>query len=455
MAAFHTACLLKSGAVSGRTRFCRSSAPGEVYRARDPRLDRDVAVKVLPALWAADRDRLRRFEQEARAAAALNHPNILAVYDVGTYESRPFIVTELLEGASVRAVLENGALPVSKAVDIARQLTAGLAGAHAKGIVHRDLKPENLFLTPDGRVKILDFGLVKLRENAGDGASLTRSPSATEAGAVLGTVNYMSPEQVRGLPADARSDIFSVGVVLFEMLSGTRPFTGDSSAETMHAVLKRDPPDLPESAERHSGLARIVRHCLETHPDERFQSAHDLAFALQSLSTIDSAVSARATLAGSSGPAGPRRRREQIAWTLATLLFLSTIALGMFAARRSVPEAPVLRTAIAAPESTAIRRVWTANNSPNPLALSLDGRYLVFVAMVGTTSHLWLRPLSSQTASRLEGTEGALGPFWAPDSQSIGSSQTASSNGWASPAASRKPWPKPTASAAQAGATTA
>jgi serine/threonine protein kinase/Tol biopolymer transport system component len=397
-----------------------AGAMGEVYRARDPRLDRDVAVKVLPALWAADRDRLRRFEQEARAAAALNHPNILAVYDVGTHESQPYLVTELLEGSTVRDVLAGGALPASKAVDIARQLASGLAAAHAKGIVHRDIKPENLFLTPDGRLKILDFGLAKLREHADGGASLTRSPSATEAGAVIGTANYMSPEQVRGLPADTRSDLFSVGVLLFEMLSGARPFTGDSTVETMSAILKKDPPDLPASTERQPALARIVTHCLEKNPDERFQSAHDLAFALQSLSTIDSTASAATSaLAGSTSAGAPRRRGELVAWAVAALLLLSTIGLGLLASRPAAPEGVVVRTAIPLPDSAALRRVW-ANNTPNPLALSPDGKYLAFVAMVGTTPHLWLRPLASQTATRLAGTEGALGPFWSPDSLTIG-----------------------------------
>ena len=221
-----------------------AGAMGDVYRARDARLNRDVALKVLPPLWAGDAGRLRRFEQEARATAILNHPNILAVYDVGTHDDQPYIVTELLEGATLREALADGALPPSKAVDIARQLASGLAAAHAKGIAHRDIKPENLFLTPDGRVKILDFGLAKLNEDAGGGGSMTRSPAATEPGVVLGTVNYMSPEQVRGQTADARSDIFSVGVVLFEMLTGARPFQGDSSVETMSAILKQDAPDL-------------------------------------------------------------------------------------------------------------------------------------------------------------------------------------------------------------------
>jgi Tol biopolymer transport system component len=396
---------------------------GDVYRARDARLDRDVAVKVLPPLWAGDADRLRRFEQEARATAVLNHPNILAVYDVGSHDGHPYLVTELLEGATLREALAHGKLPASKAADIARQLASGLAAAHAKGIAHRDIKPENLFLTPDGRVKILDFGLAKLREDAGDGGSMTRSPAATGPGVVLGTVNYMSPEQVRGQTADARSDIFSVGVVLFEMLTGTRPFEGDSAVETMSGILKNDPPDLPVSNDaRLPALARIVRHCLEKNPDERFQSAQDLAFALQSSTTTDSTASAaRAAFAGSTSTGTPRGRRERAAWAIATAFCLSTIGLAIFPYLRRTPAAPVLRVAIPVPETATIQRLagTLSGSAPNPLALSPDGRYLAFVASVGTTPFLWLRPLDSQTANRLGSTEGAVGPFWSPDSQSI------------------------------------
>jgi len=198
----------------------------EVYRARDPRLGRDVAIKVLPVSFAADTDRLRRFEQEARAVAALNHPNILAIYDIGTREGAPFIISELLEGESLRNRLSSGALPVRKAIEYAVQMAQGLSAAHEKGIVHRDLKPENVFVTRDGRVKILDFGLAKLTQPEGDHVETVTQQ--TEAGIVLGTVGYMSPEQVRGKPADHRSDLFSFGAILYEMLSGRRAFHGES-----------------------------------------------------------------------------------------------------------------------------------------------------------------------------------------------------------------------------------
>jgi serine/threonine protein kinase len=256
---------------------------GEVYRARDPRLGRDVAIKVLPVSFAADTERLRRFEQEARAVAALNHPNILAIYDIGTREGAPFIISELLEGESLRQRLSGGALPVRKAIEYAVQMAQGLAAAHEKGVVHRDLKPENIFVTRDGRVKILDFGLAKLTQPEGGGGETISHQ--TEAGVVLGTVGYMSPEQVRGKPTDHRSDLFSFGAILYEMLSGRRAFRGETAADSMSAILREEPPDLTETNRGIApGLEQIVQHCLEKNPEERFQSAHDIAFHLQILS---------------------------------------------------------------------------------------------------------------------------------------------------------------------------
>jgi eukaryotic-like serine/threonine-protein kinase len=260
---------------------------GEVYRARDARLSREVAVKVLPASFVADPERLRRFEQEARATGQLNHANILAVYDTGTHEGTPYVVAELLEGTTLRDRLAGGPLPMRKAVDYARQIAQGLAAAHQKGIVHRDLKPENLFVTGDGRIKILDFGLAKIERSEGPAAALTQTPTRAETGAgmVLGTAGYMSPEQVRGQPADQRSDIFSFGCILYEMLSGRRAFAAPSSIETMNAILKEDPPEITRlNRDVPPGLERIVQHCLEKSPDERFQSTRDLAFDLESLS---------------------------------------------------------------------------------------------------------------------------------------------------------------------------
>src|SRR5246127_941050 len=263
---------------------------GEVYRARDTRLDRIVAIKVLPASFATDPDRLQRFEREARTVAALSHPNILAVHDIGTHDGAPYMVTELLEGETLRARLQGGVVSARKAVDIAIHVAHGLAAAYDKGVIHRDLKPENIFLTKDGLVKILDFGLAKTqRSGAEPNSSVLTLTSAdlslTEAGQVLGTAGYMSPEQVRGMAVDHRSDIFVFGSILFEMLSGQRAFRRDTAAETMTAILKEDLPELTEMNRSFSpALERIVRHCLEKNPDQRFQSARDLAFDLESLS---------------------------------------------------------------------------------------------------------------------------------------------------------------------------
>ena len=256
---------------------------GEVYRARDTRLGRDVAIKVLPVEFASDPDRLRRFEQEARAVAALSHPNVLAIFDVGTHGALPYLVTELLEGESLRDRLGRGAVPVRKAVELGGQIAQGLAAAHERGIVHRDLKPGNVFLTKDGVVKILDFGIAKVAaprspETVGRATTMT---GGTETGAQLGTMGYMSPEQIRGVTVDQRTDIFAFGCVLYEMLSGRRAFTGDTAADTMTAILTKDPEPLSRKGrEVPPVLQGMVSRCLEKSPDDRFQSARDLAFNL-------------------------------------------------------------------------------------------------------------------------------------------------------------------------------
>jgi Tol biopolymer transport system component len=267
---------------------------GEVYRARDTRLERTVAIKVLPESFSSDPDRLRRFEQEARAVAALNHPNIMGIYDVGSEAGVHYLVSELLEGESLRDKLSEGALGARRAAEYSLQVAHGLAAAHEKGIVHRDLKPENVFVACDGRVKILDFGLAKLTmaaSSAGKGAApgdiMTSPGGETAAGIVLGTVEYMSPEQVRGQAVDYRSDIFALGAMLYEMLAGERAFHRETAAETMTAILKDDAPEFADPSHRVSpGLERIVRRCLEKAPEQRFQSASDLGFALEAVSGI-------------------------------------------------------------------------------------------------------------------------------------------------------------------------
>jgi serine/threonine protein kinase len=267
---------------------------GEVYRARDSRLARDVAVKVLPADESAGADRLSRFEQEAKAAGALNHPNLLTVFDTGRHDGAPYTVFELLEGETLRERLRSGPIPLRKAIESGAQIAYGLAAAHDRGIVHRDLKPENVFLTSDGRVKILDFGLAKLRGDRVPAATDTPTESRiTDAGVVLGTAGCMSPEQVRGEPVGPQSDVFSLGAVLYEMVCGRRAFQARTWAETMTAILNDDPPELTRaSGAVQPVLERIVRRCLEKRREERFQSARDVAFALEAMSA-DSGAAAR------------------------------------------------------------------------------------------------------------------------------------------------------------------
>jgi Tol biopolymer transport system component len=302
---------------------------GEVYAARDTRLNRDVAIKVLPADVASDPERVRRFEDEARAVATLAHPNILAIHDVGEQGGLHYLVTELLDGHSLRDALQDGPLSPRRASEYAVQIANGLAAAHVKGIVHRDLKPENIYLTRDGHAKILDFGLAKQTKSkaaAAEGATLTSSHTAP--GTVMGTAAYMAPEQVRGEATDARTDIFALGLILYEMLSGGPAFKRTSSVETMSAILKEDAPDFPAGTAVPPAVDRIIRRCLEKNPDQRFQSAKDMAFALEALSGSSSAQRQLAA------PAAPKRR--WLVPVLAAVAALAVAAVVVFALR---PEA--------------------------------------------------------------------------------------------------------------------
>ena len=293
---------------------------GEVYRARDPRLDREVAIKVLPAALARDPDALARFEREAMTVAKLSHPNILAIHEFGRDNGTAFVVMELVPGETLRARLEGGALPSRRAVAYALQIARGIAAAHARNIVHRDLKPENVMITLDDQVKVLDFGLAKSVDPAQ--SDMTRGAGVgTSVGTVLGTFGYMAPEQVRGLEVDHRSDIFAFGAVLYEMLSGERAFKGETAADTMTAILTKDPRDLDTTGLSISpGLDRIVRRCLEKTPDLRFQSANDLAFALDTLSTGSTFSSPTAHVAV---PA-PRQRVVWLPWAIAAGALVTT-----------------------------------------------------------------------------------------------------------------------------------
>ncbi len=388
---------------------------GEVYRARDTRLNREIAIKVLPAEFAQDADRLRRFEQEAMATSSLNHPNILTVYDFGNHDSNPYLVMELLEGEELRAQLDNGALPVRKAIEYAQQIAAGLAAAHEKGVVHRDLKPENLFITKDGRLKILDFGLAKMEppQNVATGSDVATLKQLTTPGTVMGTVAYMSPEQVRGEAVDHRSDLFSFGLILFEMLCGERAFQKGTMAETMTAILNNEPPELSETNAKISPqLEKIVRRCLEKKPERRFHSAHDLGFALEALS-VPSSSGANRTEAVQALNITTRRSgwRERI-WMIAAGVFaLLALAFGVAYVRRpSLPTAATMRLTVNPLEG--------ANVFELP-AISPDGRTLAFVARTTGTRQIWVRPLDSQMAKPLVGTEYPDLMFWSPDSQSI------------------------------------
>jgi eukaryotic-like serine/threonine-protein kinase len=392
---------------------------GEVWRARDTRLDRTVALKVLPADFANDTDRLKRFEQEARATSALNHPNILTVHDFGSHQGAPYLVAELLEGEELRAQLNEGALSVRKAIEYAQQIAAGLAAAHEKGIVHRDLKPENLFVTKDGRVKILDFGLAKLKPQklvgGVDSEAATLKP-LTNPGVVMGTVGYMSPEQVRGQETDQRSDIFSFGMILYEMLSGKRAFSGVSLADVMSAILKEDPPELSTmNAKIPLAMDKLVRRCLEKRPEQRFHSAHDLGYALEAVAAPSSSGFEQTNVVRAletttlAKPGGWRAR----IWVIATgmlALVLLTLVLAWF--NRAQPAALTVRFTLLSPEKTRF--------AEPSFALSPDGRQLAFCATDATEKTLlYLRPLNSFSAQPLAGTEGAVLPFWSPDSRSI------------------------------------
>src|SRR5437870_236364 len=398
---------------------------GEVWRARDTLLGRDVAIKVLPAAFSENSERLRRFEQEAQAAGALNHPNILSIYHIGTHDGAPYIVSELLEGETLRKRMAGAALPQRKAIDYGLQIARGLAAAHEKGIVHRDIKPDNVFVTDDGRVKILDFGLAKLTA-ATDGTSQTEVPTRkvnTDPGTVMGTMGYMSPEQLKGHPADHRSDIFSFGAILYEMLSGKRAFRGDSMAETMSAILREDPPDLSETNKIVSpALERVVRHCLEKNPADRFHSARDLAFAIESLSgsaTISGQTATMATITAENSAAVGLSRwfaSAKLAWIVgAVLLFALVATLAVLYFNRSETNTHAARLSFTPPPELAFNDAL-----PDAAVISPDGQKIAFTATSADSKNmLYVRDLDSTEAKLLPGSENAIEPFWSPDSRSI------------------------------------
>ncbi|MCI0567202.1 MAG: protein kinase [Acidobacteria bacterium] len=377
---------------------------GEVYRARDTKLDREVAIKVLPAEFAADPDRLRRFEQEARSAGKLNHPNILTVHDLGSHEGSPYLVTELIEGETLREKLEKGLLPISEAVGYAVQFARGIAAAHDQGIFHRDLKPENLFLTPDRRLKILDFGLAKQAPTLPAGMSPTQAPTVMEGtrpGILLGTVSYMSPEQVRGIPADARSDRFAFGAVLYEMLTGRRAFSRDNPAETLAAILRDDPPDLlairPETPQE---LADLVRRCLQKAPERRPPSSLDLVKRLDDVSwDIARGDSAR------------RRALRMGGVGAALLMAVALILYGWM--RQGGRGSEETRT-------PTLFQVTIAEGTEDFPAFSPESRRLAFSSESGGVRHIVLKDIAARNETPATGGEfDEIQPAWMPDGSTL------------------------------------
>jgi serine/threonine protein kinase/Tol biopolymer transport system component len=378
---------------------------GEVYRARDARLAREVAIKVLPGDSTTDPERLQRFEQEAKAVGALNHPNLVAVFDTGQHEGAPFVVFELLEGETLGARMARKPLPPPKALDYAIQIARGLAAAHEKGIVHRDLKPENLFLTRDGRIKILDFGLAKLRPPLDPGDIGVQTPTASvlsEAGRVLGTVGYMSPEQVRQSPVDPRSDIFSFGSVLYELLSGKRAFVGGSEAETMAAIVNADPPQLAEANGKVPGaLERIVRHCLEKRPDDRFQSARDLVFDLESVAAASNALSVE-------GASSPRPRLGLLRMLAAAMVGGAVVLVGGL---WKWPRAP---------EPLAFKQVTFRRGNIAEARFAPDGQTIVYgAALDGRHNRLFSARMGSPEVRALDLPEGDIAAISASGEMAI------------------------------------
>ena len=379
---------------------------GEVYRAHDPHLQRDVAIKLLPAAFSRDPDRQRRFEQEARATGSLNHPNILAVHDVGVHEGATWIVAELLEGETLRQRMDARPLPPRTAIDYAIQIANGLAAAHEHDIAHRDIKPANLFVTRDGRIKILDFGLAKLlgADAAGD-ATETVTLGGVQIGPVIGTPMYMSPEQVRGLRIDHRSDIFSFGTVLFEMLAGFPPFRRSTTADTLSAIVNDEPPGLNVAGPVHAALEPIVRHCLEKEPGARFQSARDLVFHLE---TVSHATDAKPVQA-------PRRRisKRTAALISAPLGVLAMALAGYLAWRGFAPaaESPIL---------PSVRRITDFQGLEESPSISPDRRSVAFTGNVNGRRQVFVRLVAG--GPPLQITKDAVDhqlPRWSPDANSI------------------------------------
>ena len=390
---------------------------GEVYRARDARLGRELALKVLPMALAADAERLKRFEKEARSASALNHPNLVTIHDIGSSNGVEFIAMELVEGRTLREILADGALTSRTLFGIAAQTADGLAKAHGAGIVHRDLKPENLMVSKDGFVKILDFGLAKLTqpEDTSDRTAAPTVSGATEPGVVMGTAGYMSPEQALGRPVDFRSDQFSLGSILYEMATGKRAFERGSAPETLTAIIRDEPEPIGRLAPLSPApFSWIVERCLAKSADDRYASTRDLARDLATLRDRAGETSSGAAAARAESPR--RRERAWLPWAVAAALAVAAGALWISGRRPPAAPPPIVRFSVTMPEGVRFRN----GDISGQHAISPDGRKLVFVGGAQGRERLYLRSLDSLETRPLEGTEGGVSPFWSPDSRSLG-----------------------------------
>jgi eukaryotic-like serine/threonine-protein kinase len=381
---------------------------GEVYRARDTKLKREVAIKILPDEFSRDPDRVSRFQREAEVLASLNHPNIAAIYDLQEANGSRFLVLELVEGETLAERIKRGPIPVNESLNIAKNICEALEAAHEKGVVHRDLKPANVKITPDGKVKVLDFGLARAFETEVSKANLSQSPTlsmaATNAGVILGTAAYMSPEQAKGRTVDKRTDIFAFGCVLYEMLTGRAAFDGDDVQDILGAILKSEPDWTRLPAETPPGVRKLLRLCLEKNAKNRRSDATDVRL------DIEQALAEPVTAIPATLPA----RGERLAW-------IAFAAAALVAAMLAIPTVRHLReTPPPSPPETRLEIITPDTADPISFALSPDGRQIVFVASGDGASRLWLRSLASTTAQPLAGTEGAVYPFWSPDSRSVG-----------------------------------
>ena len=385
---------------------------GEVYRARDTRLKREVAIKVLPDRFVNDSDRLARFQREAEMLATLNHPNIAAVFGLEQSESGSAIVLELVEGDTLADRIVRGQIPVDEALPIAKQIAEALEAAHERGIVHRDLKPANVKITPDGAVKVLDFGLAKLADSVGaglqNGPALSQSPTMTSpammtgVGVLLGTAAYMSPEQAKGKPADQRSDIWAFGCVLFEMLTGRAAFEGETLGEVLGSVFKAEPDWSRLPLETPAGIRRLLARCLRKDPKFRLRDIGDARLEIHDVQ--NEPVTERDL------SRNPSRRNERLVWAAVVVLLAATALVAIGWATRPALAAPEVRLEVTTPPT----------DDPASFDISPDGKKIVFVGTQEGEPQLWLRPLDSVSAQPLAGTDGARYPFWSPDSLSVG-----------------------------------